>query len=108
LLIELLVLLSDFLNEHESLVLSKDFNELDGDWVEISSSIEESLIEKLDFFHANTSVLSELLEALRVIIKLTKEHHIFKHIVETFLLRSSGEKNCSISAWDSVFFGRWL
>jgi hypothetical protein len=48
------------------------------------------------------------LEALRVLVKLTQEFHVFVHIVEGAVLRCSSKENCCVSAWDSVFLGRGL
>jgi hypothetical protein len=66
LLVELLVLLSNFLDEHETLVFGKDFNKLDCHCVEFGSSVLQSLIEGLNFLHSHACVLGELLERLGV------------------------------------------
>jgi hypothetical protein len=102
LLVKLGVLLSYFLNEHEALVLSEDFDEADGDLVEVASLLKAS-IEGADLLHTNTGILSEQLEALTVSVELTEELHVFVNIVESSLLRSSCEENSSVSAWDGVF-----
>jgi uncharacterized protein YhhL (DUF1145 family) len=48
------------------------------------------------------------LEALRVFVKLVQEFHVFVHIIEGSVLRSSCEENGGVSAWDGVFLGRRL
>ena len=81
-----MVLLSDFLDEHQSLVLSQYFNEPECHRVEVSTRVSQSLVEGLDLPDADTCVLGELLEGLGVVEELTKVHHVFIHIIEgTFL-----------------------
>jgi hypothetical protein len=48
------------------------------------------------------------LEAFRVVIKLSKELHVFVDVVEGARLRGSGEENGGIAAWNGVFLGRGL
>lgn len=107
LLVELGILLRDFLDEHQTLVLSEDLNEADGHCVEVASLLE-ALVELTDLLHADTSVLGEQLEALRVGVQLAQELHVFVHVVKGALLRSGGEEHASIAAWDGVFLGRRL
>lgn len=49
----------------------------------------KSIVELLDFFGANATVLSEKVEGLRVIIETLEVHEVLVDGVEGFLLRSS-------------------
>ena len=92
LLVKLLVSVSDISDESQSLVFGQNFKELDSQWVEIANAAE-SLVELMDFFVSNTSVLSEKLEGLRVLIKTSNILHIFIDGVEGLLLGSTSEEN---------------
>ena len=100
--VQLLELLSNLLNEHKSLVLSKNSQEVDSGIGE-GSSLEESLVEQFDFLLANTSVLGELTELLGVNIQLAEVGHVLVDVVESASLGGSGEENGSVSALDGVF-----
>ena len=107
LLVKLGVLLGDLLDVHEALVLGEDLDEADGDLVEVASLLKAN-VEGADLLNTDTGVQSEHLEALRVLVKLAQEFHVFVHIVEGAVLRCSCKENCCVSAWDGVFLGRGL
>lgn len=102
LLIKLLELFGDFFDEHKSLVFSKNFNEFVSNSTEICSFLKR-LVELFNFLKTNSCILGEELESFRVFVQLTKVNHIFVNIIKNSFLRSSGEENWSISAWNSVF-----
>lgn len=107
LLIELGVLVGNLLDEHETLVLSKDLNEADGDLVEITGLLQ-ALVELLDLLEANTSVLGEELEGLGVAVELGQELHVLVHFIEGACLRSGGEEHGGVAARDGVLLGGGL
>lgn len=104
LLVELGVLLGDLLDEHQTLVLSEHLDETDGHCVEVSCLLK-ALVELTDLLNANSGILGEKLEALRVSVELAQELHIFIHVVESTFLRGSCEEHASIATWDGVFLG---
>lgn len=104
LLVELGVLFGDLLDEHEALVFGEDFDEADGDCVEVACLLE-TLVELTDFLDADTRVLGEELEALRVGVELAQELHVFVDVVEGGLLGSGCEEDASVAARDGVFLG---
>ncbi len=107
LLIELGVLLSDLLDEHEALVLGEDLDEADGHVVEVTG-LAQACVEGADLLAADTCVLGEHLEALAVGVDLAKEFHVFEHTVKGAVLGGSGEKDGCIAAWDGVLLGGGL
>lgn len=62
----------------------------------------------LDLFRADTSVLSEELERLGVIIQSFDVGDVFVDGVESLSLRSTGEEDGSVSTLDGVLLGRRL
>ena len=67
LLIELQIFFSNFLNVHQSLILSQYFNESYCGFMVISCWLK-TFIKLLDFSHTNTSILCEKSEAFTVFI----------------------------------------
>ena len=66
----------------------------------------EGSVELLDFFGANTSVLGEEVESLRVVIECLNIGEVFINGIEGLLLRGSGEENTGISSLDGIL-GNW-
>mmetsp|Transcript_95619 Transcript_95619/g.131494 ORF Transcript_95619/g.131494 Transcript_95619/m.131494 type:complete len:253 (-) Transcript_95619:7-765(-) len=104
-LIQLFVLLSDLVDVDKSLVLSEYLKEPEGNTVE-RSSLGQSIVKLLDFLGANTLVLSELSERFGVLVDLRKILHILVHVVESLILRSSGEEHVRVATLNGVFHGR--
>lgn len=100
-LVELLVLQSDVVDLSKALVLGENSHEVDSQIVE-RRGLEHNLVELLDLFAANTGVLSEQTEVFRGIVKLSKVHHVFVHVVKSFLLGGGGEKDASVAALNGV------
>ena len=107
LLIEFAELLSDFLDVHESLVLSEDLDEADGDSVEVSGLLE-ACVEEADFLETDSGILGEHLEALGVSVELAEEFHVLENVVESGFLGGGGEEHSGVAAGDGVFLGRGL
>ena len=92
---------------HRKGVFSKDLNELHGGVAERSSLLEANA-ELGDFFSADTTVFGEQAEAFAVLVKLSKILHVFVHIVEVLILRSSCEENAGIATFNSIFLAESL
>lgn len=72
------------------------------------ASLLKTDVEGADLLNTDTGVQSEHLEALRVLVQLAQEFHVFVHIEEGAFLRCSSKENCCVSAWDGVLLGRRL
>ena len=107
LLVELLVLASDFFNVDETLVLSKHLQEVHGALMERCDG-GEHLIQLADLLQSNTTILREVTEHLRVSVKIGQVHHILVHIIQRLFLGGSREKHVSVSALNGVFIAGCL
>ena len=67
-----------------------------------SSDTFKCSIELLYFFGANTTVLGEKIERLRVIIKSLEVNEVLVNGIKGLLFGGSGEKNASISSLNGV------
>ena len=107
LLVQLAVLLGDLVELAETLVLGEDSQELVSDFAECSS-LCEGLIELADFFGANTAILGKEAEHLRVLVDSLQEAHVLEALEKIIVLRSSGEKDTSVAASNSILLVRRL
>lgn len=101
LLVKLLVLLTNVLNEDETLVLGQHGQEVMSDIVE-GSGLPKGLVKKSDFLNADTSVLGELTEDLGVSVELGQVHHILIDLEEGVVLGGSCEEHVGVATLDSV------
>lgn len=84
-LVQFLVPLSDTADEREPFVLSKDFQELDGQWMESSDTLK-SFVELCDFLETDSSVLGEQEEGFGVIVETLQIHNVFVNGEKRLLL----------------------
>jgi hypothetical protein len=104
-LVKLDVSISNSFDISKSLIFSKDFQELDGQWVESSNGLECS-IELSHLSLADSCVLGELLECIRCFVECLNVNNILIDCVKSFLLGGSSEKDSGISSLNSVII-KW-
>lgn len=101
LLVQFSVLGANLLDVNETLVFSKDSQEVDCGIAE-RSSLSEGLVEQSHFFGTDTAILSEEAERLAMTIELLQVHHILVYVEEGVVLGGSGEENACIATLDRV------
>jgi len=106
-LVEFLVLLGDFLQVDQTLVLGEDGQEVESNVAELGS-LAEGFVQLLDFFAADTTVLGEESELFAVRVEFCQVHHILVDGEESLLLGGSREENGSVTAFDGVLHAGWL
>jgi hypothetical protein len=104
--VELLVSLGDFLDVHKLFVFLEHLNESNSDWLN-SSDLNESVSELSNLSRSNTSVLSEELERLGVLVQKLNISHVFVNFEKSVLSGGAAEKNTSISSFNGVLNGWW-
>jgi len=66
-------------------------------------SLSEGLVELLDFFASNASILGEETERIAVAVELLKVLQVLVHSEKGFVLGCSGEQNASVAALNGIF-----
>jgi len=107
LLVQLGVLGANLFDVEKTLVLSENGQEMESSLTE-RSSFSEGLVELIDFFGSDATILGEETEGIAVTVQFMKVLRVFVHSEEGIVLGGSGEQNARVAALNGIFLRGWL